>query len=310
MNIGIALDNTLNERWNKEIYFIKRKVESEGATVHFRTAFGLANSQLENIKELVLKEKVEVLVIVPVEADMAVEMVAFAKEHGVRVVAYSRPINHPKVDFHVRFDVPQIGRAQAKYAIEAKPKGKYVIIQGPTQDLNTGLILEGVNHVLKPKIESGDVEILETAYLSGWTKLKAIDCVEGIMSRYGASVDAFIVANDMIAEAVIDNLPETEKGKVIVTGLDAEVKACKRVVSKEQSMTVLLPPLYIASCVANTALYLASGEEEYIEDYEVADEVIDGFNLKSIQLPSEVLDSTNVRAKIAEHKLFPVGWLE
>ena len=177
MNVGIALDNTLNERWNKEIFFIKKRVETEGGLVHFRTAFGLANTQFDNVKELILQDQIDVLILVPVDAENAKSIVDLCLTHNVKVIAYSRPIIHPGIDFQVRFDVPLIGKHQAEFAVSKQPTGNYVIIQGPTQDLNTGLLLAGQKEVLEPKIKNGDIKLLDEYFLSGWTKLKATKTV-------------------------------------------------------------------------------------------------------------------------------------
>jgi ABC-type xylose transport system substrate-binding protein len=309
MNIGIALDNTLNERWNKEIFFIKKRVESEGGLVHFRTAFGLPNTQLDNVRELILEDKINVLILVPVDAEYAKNIVELCQTHGVKVIAYSRPILHKGVDFQVRFDVPLIGKQQVEVALQNKTEGNFVIIQGPTQDLNTGLLLEGQMELLSPKINSGEVNLLGTYYLSGWTKIKAARTVDDCLSQHNGMIDAFIVANDMIAEAVIEQIGSERN--IIVTGLDAEVKACKRVADGHQTMTVLLVPQSIANCIGNVALYLASSNEKYLKEYTVEmDEVAKGIQIKTIQLESEVLDQDNVKDKILEHKLFPLGWLD
>ena len=310
MNVGIALDNTLNERWNKEIFFIKKRVETEGGLVHFRTAFGLANTQFDNVKELILQDHIDVLILVPVDAENAKLIVDLCLSHNVKVIAYSRPILHSGVDFQVRFDVPLIGKHQAEFAVSKQPRGNYVIIQGPTQDLNTGLLLSGQRAVLDPKIQKGDIKLLDEYFLSGWTKLKATKTVEECLEKHGLeNIDAFVVANDMIAETVAEHLDDTNN--VVVTGLDAEVKACKRLVDGEQTMTVLLVPQDIANCIANTALFLGTGNQEYIENYIVdEDQVDEGVSIKTIQLASEVLNQENVKEKVLEHKLFPLGWLD
>lgn len=309
MNVGIALDNTLNERWNKEIFFIKKRVETEGGKVHFRTAFGLANTQFDNVRELILQDEIKVLILVPVDAEQAKSIVDLCVSHGVKVIAYSRPILHEGIDFQVGFDVPLIGKYQAEAAVNKYPTGNYVIIQGPTQDLNTNLLLKGQMEVLEPKISSGDIKLQGTYYLGGWTKLKATKIVEDVLSENTGQIDAFVVANDMIAESVIEQIGSSSNA--VITGLDAEVKACKRVVDGEQSMTVLLVPQSIANCIANIALFLGRGEEEYIEEYDIIEDTKEnGIVIKTIKLGSEVLDQGNVKDKVLEYKLFPLGWLD
>ena len=309
MNIGIALDNTLNERWNKEIFFIKKKLEQEGGKVFFRTAFGLANSQFENIRDMIANDKIDVLVLVPVDGIYAKVIVEYAKEHGVKVIAYSRPIEHNDIDFHVKFDVPSIGKQQAEYVLNKKPTGNYLIIHGHTRDLNTQLLLEGQMQILQPKIDAGEINLLDTTYLSAWTKLKAIECVKETCSKLTGKVDVVIAANDMIAEALSEYFEEHNISNVLTTGLDAEVKACLRIADNKQTMTVMLVSKVIAECVADTALYLASNDSKYIANYTVVNEKItDTVTTKCIQLACEVIDSDNVMEKVEEYKIFPISW--
>jgi D-xylose transport system substrate-binding protein len=127
---------------------------------------------------MIANDKIDVLVLVPVDATYANVIVDYAHEHGVKVIAYSRPIENSKIDFHIKFDVPAIGEQQAQYAVDKVKVGNYLIIQGPKQDLNTQLLLDGQMEVLQPKIDRNEIDLVDTVYLSGWSKLKAVDSVK------------------------------------------------------------------------------------------------------------------------------------
>jgi len=89
------------------------------------------------------------------------------------------------------------------------------------------------------------------------------------------------------------------------------VKACLRIAENKQAMTVMLEAKKIADCVASTALYLASGNIQFLSNYKVVDEnITSNVSTKCIQLMSQVIDINNVKEKILEHKLFPVNWFE
>lgn len=306
MKIGIALDNTLNERWNKEIFFIRKKIEEEGGTFSYRTAYGLANSQFDNVRDMISNDDINVLVLVPVDGSSASAIVEYAHQHKVKVIAYSRPIQSPLVDFEVKFDVPAIGKKQVEYVTKKQPAGgNYLIIQGPTQDLNTQLLLQGQMEILQPFIDRNEVNLLDTCYLNGWTKLKAKECVSQVFAKQSEKIDVIVAANDMIAEAVYEYLEENKFSDILITGLDADVKACLRVAQNKQAMTIMLEAKVIANCVANTALYLSSGQDKFIEKYNV----IEG-QTKSIQLDALLIDAENVKEEVAAHKTFPLNWFD
>jgi D-xylose transport system substrate-binding protein len=277
--------------------------------VILKTAFGLADSQDSDIRDMINIDNIDVLIIVPVDATKSAKMAEFAKSKGVGVIAYSRPIPSEAIDFHIRFDVPEIGANQAKYLVEKQPVGNYLIIHGPTTDLNTAYLLKGQMDVLK---KYSGIKILDTAFLDGWTRMKASQVMKGLLNIHGNEVTAVLAANDMIAEAAHDVLYEMDKNNVLITGLDAEVKACQRILNEHQTMTVLLPPNDIAKCVGSTALYLASKDNKYISEYNVIEDNIGEENIKSkcINVHSIVLDKINVRSLVELHKVFPVGWLK
>jgi len=308
MKIGISLDNTLNERWSKEITIIKKIISSAGGDVILKTAFGLADSQESDVRDLVNIDEVNVLIIVPIDAKQSADMADFAKSKGVKVIAYSRPIPTEAIDYHIRFDVPGIGSNQAEYLAQNQPFGNYLIVHGPTTDLNTAILLKGQMDVLN---QNPGIKILETSFLDGWTKTKALQTMRQLLAVHGDQVTAVLAANDMIAEAAHDCLYEMVKNDVLISGLDAEVKACQRILNEHQSMTVLLPPNDIAKCVGNTALYLASKDIKYIADYDVIEDGIGEENIQSkcINVESIVLDKSNVRELVELHKVFPIGWL-
>jgi len=76
------------------------------------------------------------------------------------------------------------------------------------------------------------------------------------------SIDAVVAANDGMAFGVIQALKEHGlAGKVPVSGQDAELGACRRVVEGTQTVTVYKPLKLLAYKAAETAVALAKGEE-------------------------------------------------
>lgn len=72
----------------------------------------------------------------------------------------------------------------------------------------------------------------------------------------------FMCGNDAIAGYAIKALSEKQMaGKVVVTGQDADLEACQRIVEGTQAMTVYKPIERLAKVAAKCAVKLAKGEQ-------------------------------------------------
>ena len=115
-------------------------------------------------------------------------------------------------------------------------------------------------------------------------------------------VDAFIVANDGMAGGVISVLKEFDlAGKIPVTGLDAEARACKRILNDEQSMSVYMSIKELAYTSADLAMQVASGAKI---DYELV-----GISNGRIDVPSIILDPIAVDKNNIESTVIAEGYL-
>jgi len=75
------------------------------------------------------------------------------------------------------------------------------------------------------------------------------------------NVAAVVASNDSIAKGAIDALAEANlAGKVPVSGQDAEIGACQRIVAGTQTMTVYKPLKTLARMAAGDAVKLAGGQ--------------------------------------------------
>ncbi|HBL17385.1 MAG TPA: D-xylose transporter subunit XylF, partial [Elusimicrobia bacterium] len=107
------------------------------------------------------------------------------------------------------------------------------------------------------------------------------------ITKLGAGgVDAVLAANDGTAGGAIQALMEEGlAGKVIVTGQDAELSACQRVVRGTQSMTIYKSISSLAGRAAETAVKMAKGRPV------IALETVDN---GKIQVPAMLIDVVTV----------------
>jgi D-xylose transport system substrate-binding protein len=260
IKIGLSLDTLKEERWQRDRDLFVKAAEKLGAEVLVQAANSddsLQNAQAENL----LTQGVQVLVVVPHNAKTAATIVESAHKMNVPVIAYDRLIRDADVDYYVTFDPVRVGELQAEYAVQHKPKGNYVLIGGAPTDNNAVLVREGQMKVLKPFIDKGDIKVVTDQWAKDWQAVEALKITENALTRNNNNVDAVVVSNDGTAGGVIQALGEQKlTGKVLVTGQDADLAACQRIVAGTQTMTVYKPIDALATKAADLAVKVARKE--------------------------------------------------
>ncbi|PYQ53618.1 MAG: D-xylose ABC transporter substrate-binding protein [Acidobacteria bacterium] len=257
VTIGFSMDTLKEERWQHDRDLLVKYAEDHGAKVLVQAANGndaLQNSQAENL----LTQGVDVLIVVAHNAETAATMVDSAHRSSVPVIAYDRLIRNADVDLYVSFDAVRIGELQSQYAVAHVPKGNYVLIGGAPSDNNALLLREGQMKPLKPLVEKGDIKIVSDQFAKDWQAIEALKIMENALTRAANKVDAVVVSNDGTAGGAIQALAEQKlTGKVLVTGQDADLAACQRILAGTQTMTIYKPLVKEASKAAEMAILLA-----------------------------------------------------
>jgi D-xylose transport system substrate-binding protein len=257
--IGFSLGVYREERWLKDLELFEEKVSELGATpVSLMTED--IDVQISQIRDLI-NQNVKVIVIVPSNYEKLAGVISEAKEAGIKVIAYDRLILDSDLDLYISFDSVEVGRMQAQTLLNEVPSGNYAYIGGAPTDNNAYLLREGSMEVLEDKIESGAINIVVDEYSEDWNPSDAYNNIKKYLEN-GGELDAVVAANDGTASGVIRALEEFGlAGKVPVSGQDAELSACRRLVSGEQTVTVYKPLRAIAHKAAELAVQMAEGEE-------------------------------------------------
>jgi len=257
ITIGLSLDTLREERWQRDRDLFVKRAEELGAKVLVQSSNSnatLQNSQAENL----LTQGVDVLVVIPNNAKTAATIVDSAHKSNVPVIAYDRLILDADVDLYVSFDPKRVGVLQAQYLVDRKPKGSYALIGGAPTDNNAILVREGQLEILKPFVDKGDIKIVSDQWATDWQPMEALKIMENSLTRNQNKVDAVVVSNDGTAGGAIQALSEQKlSGKVLVSGQDADLAACQRIVAGTQTMTVYKPIDRLARKGAEMAVLLA-----------------------------------------------------
>jgi D-xylose transport system substrate-binding protein len=261
ITIGFSLDTLKEERWQRDRDLFVKRAEELGARVLVQAANGndaLQNSQAENL----LTQGVDVLLVAPHNGKTAATIVESAHRAGVKVIAYDRLINDSDLDLYISFDNEKVGEMQGEAMAKRAPKGNYVLIGGSPTDNNALLFRKGQMNILKPLADKGDITIVSDQWAKDWQAVEALKIMENALTRTNNQVAAVVASNDGLAGGAIQALAEQKlAGKVFVSGQDAELAACQRVVGGTQTMTVYKPLKALATKAAEVAIKFARKQE-------------------------------------------------
>jgi len=303
LTIGLSLDTLREERWQRDRDMFVARCRELGARVLVQAANNnevVQNAQAENL----LTQGVDVLVVAPHNSKTAATIVESAHRSGVPVIAYDRLINDSDVDLYISFDNERVGELQAGYAVQRAPRGRYVLIGGSPADNNALLYHKGQMNVLKPRVDRREIEIVTDQYAADWQPVEALKIMENALTRSDNRVDAVVAANDGLAGGAIQALAEQGlAGKVVVTGQDAELSACQRVVAGTQSMTIYKPIRKLARKAAEIAVAMARKQPIGT----VADRLDNGFKqVPSLLIEPVAVDRNNLASTVIADGFHPL----
>ena len=260
ITIGLSLDTLKESRWQADREMFVKRAGELGARVLVLAANSDDTVQISDVEKLITN-RVDVLVVVPHDGTAMAKAVAMAHDAGIPVIAYDRIIRDSDPDLYVSFDNVHVGELQARYLIEHLPtpgRGRIVRIYGAKTDNNAAQFKEGQDLVLRPLIARGDIKVLHEDWAEDWKPENAKRIVNAAITANGSDIDAVLASNDGTAGGAIQALSEEGlAGKVLVTGMDAEIVALQRIAAGTQTMTIYKPLRTLAQGAAELATRLA-----------------------------------------------------
>ena len=263
ITIGLSMDSLRVERWQKDRdIFIAEAIRLGASKVHVQSADGDERRQNEQAENMIT-QGVDVLVVIPKDSVAAAQIVEAAHAEGIKVIAYDRLIRESSPDLYISFDNEQVGYLQAEYLLRQKPKGDYFLLGGAPTDNNAQLLRQGQLRALQPAIDAGDIRLVAGGehWAVNWDPRDALKKAEQVLTQTNNRIDVVVASNDGTAGGVIQALEgQNLAGTVLISGQDAELAACQRIVKGTQTMTVYKPINQIAKKAAQAAVALAKGE--------------------------------------------------
>src|SRR3954468_14128790 len=266
IQIGLSLDTLKEARWGRDRDAFKKRAEELGADVVVLSANSDDNTQVKDVESLITSQ-VDLIVIVPHDGKAMAKAVNEAHAAGIPVIGYDPLISDSDLDLYVTFDNRRVGALQAQFILEQlKDRSKQkpirmVRIYGSKTDHNAFMFKDGQDSALEKAIASGLVQVVHEDWADDWKPENAKRIMNAALTKYGREIDAVLASNDGTAGGAIQSLREEgSAGKVIVTGQDAELVACQRILGGEQAMTIYKPVEQLARQATDVAIAMVKGK--------------------------------------------------
>ena len=288
IQIGIAFDSFLIERWERDRDIFVSRARDLGATVNVQNANGDVEKQKAQIKYLTDKN-MDVIVLIAVDSSALSKEVQEARNAGIKVIAYDRLVTDAPLDLYISFDNETVGRYMADAIIDKLPSGGKVIkINGPAKDNNVLLVNEGFDK----EIRGHGINVIDTYYATEWKGEEAFNYLSENPEKADRA-DAVMCGNDSLAGQAVRYYSEKRRaGKIPVVGQDADLDACQRIVEGTQTMTVYKSIEQLAKKAAESAVSLAKGNSVAgISTMENGDYEVPYLSIAPIMVTKDNIDS-------------------
>ena len=259
VKIGFLVHDLVAERWRLDMDNFANKVKQLGGEPITRNGLGDPHTQVAQGKKLI-DEGVKVIAVVPQDGKVLAELVDYANKAGATIIAYDRMITECDLPYYISFNSIKVGELMAGYALQLKPKGNYVILNGPSSDNNALLVRQGIMNVLKKERDNGKIKILLEKEMDSWYELTAQMFMTEFITANKEPIDAIIAGSDGIASGAIDALKGI-RPPLVVTGQDASIEACRNIVSGYQSMTIYKSIKKLSDEAAILSMKIANGQQ-------------------------------------------------
>jgi len=293
VHIGVLLDDVKLERWQRDSKLLQSHARERGAKITLKDAEGSDSLQLQQATQL-LDSGVNVLIVVPHDAEKAAAIVQAAERKHVPVISYDRLIKNSAVALYISFDNLQVGKLQASALLSVSANGNFFLLEGATSDNNAHQIEKGHRLILKPAEDSGHVTIIDEAWCPQWNQKDAYDATVAALRKSDGKLAAVVAANDDTASGAVQALAERKlAGKVAVSGQDADLAAIVRIIRGTQTMTVYKPLGPLSKRAIDAAVTLAhGGKVEATESFQNGSLSVPAILLQPIAVDQHNLGST------------------
>lgn len=219
-------------------------------------------SKQQSQAEAAITNGAKVIVLDAVDSKAAAAIVTRAKQSGIGVVAYDRPVENSNVDYFVSFDNRRVGELQGRALVDRlradSASGSIVMINGSPTDPNAAQFKAGAHSV----IDSSGYRVAKEYDTPEWSPDQAQTEMEQAIAALGRTGFVGVyAANDGTSGGAIAAMKSAGVNPATrpATGQDAELAGIQRIVAGEQYMTVYKAVKQEARAAAQLTMELLNG---------------------------------------------------
>lgn len=257
-NIGISFPSEKNREEKAEAEEIRKGLEDLGYQVQVAYAGNDGKKQAEQIEQMV-KDKVNCLIILPINSGKLQNVMKQADKQGIVTVAYDNLITGTdKLSYYVGFDDKSSGEAIGAYLEEtleldkAEKEGNSYTIEffmGALNDRNSALQLEGIKDKLEKylkkdilRCKSLRLTYEDASIARASEEIGAKTCENILQANYmDEPLDIICAGEDKLIPGILSSLKEVgTEGKdiPIITGVGSDAEAFRRIDSEKQQVQI------------------------------------------------------------------------
>lgn len=289
ITVGFSIDTLAIERWQRDLDVFINKLKELGADVIVQNA---GNSVEEQNRQLLylLERNVDVMVILPKDADSLSDSIQKIKNKGIPVISYDRLIFNSDIDLYLTIDSEKVGEFMAQGLLSRSKGTKWFEMLGSEDDYNMTLIENGIANILK----NSPISISHKFYTSGWNYDLSYQEMARLLNEKNIP-DAIICGNDAVAASVIQAISRySTDSNIVICGQDADIAACQYIIQGKQAFTIYKPINKLAELTAEFAVYLARKEDITSKGYKIKP-INNGYsNIPAIWLEPIMVDKSNI----------------
>jgi len=324
VDIGIVLPTKDEPRWLQDEARFNDLFKAAGYNIQI--LFSQKDSAVEksNVESLISRDA-KVIVLCPVDSTVAAAAAQEARDAGIKMIAYDRPImDTDAVDFIVTFDQRSVGVAQGQYLVDnvTGTGNPLYLYAGDAADDNAFKFFDGAWEKLQPKIADGTFVIknsdkaIALKNKATLTHAEMADIIGQITTQWKVDVaknlaeanltavtaadkgNVFILApNDPGARAIGDVFrADSAVTSIVITGQDVEQASIQYIIDGKQSMSVFKDTRALTADALTAAKAFLDAKTP-VTNFKFANNVID---IPGTALPVVAVTKANIQAALID----------
>jgi ribose transport system substrate-binding protein len=281
IKIGYAI-NTLN---NPFFVAVKDGADKEAAKQGVKLSVVDANNdlatQLKGVEDLI-QQKIDILILDPVDSAGTVPAVEAANKAGIRVITTGRQVNGGKIETHLGYNEIKHGNTAGDFLAKMlNGKGKVVELQGV---MGTNVAQERSKGFQEAMGRNSGIKILSTQS-ANFDRAQGMTVMENMLQAQ-AQIDGVYAANDEMALGALQAIEAAKRKGIVIVSNDGTMDAFTAIKDGKIAGTMAIYPNQYGQKAVSVAVQLAKGEK------------VDS----KIELPSIFVSKDNIDQAIVEVK--------